>query len=196
MEGPPPAKRQKGGKSNWLPAFSYEQTLDGPCKFYNGAKPSNHTTRKCHWLTRIAKGDGLLPPPPARSHPSQLPKQPAIRPVGAIQNEFPDEHGGYVVFTSVADERRSRRQQQQEVNAVASSPPEFMHWSERPISWSRADHPEVMPSPGSYALVLGATLAANRRAARFSRVLIDGVSSINILYKDIMEKLGIKRRQL
>ena len=82
------------------------------------------------------------------------------------------------------------------MNAVASSTPEFMHWSERPISWSRADHPEVMPSPGSYALVLGATLATDRRAARFSRVLIDRGSSINILYKDTMEKLGIKQRQL
>ena len=33
-----------------------------------------------------------------------------------------------------------------------------MHWSEKPISWSRADHPEVLPSPGSYALVLDATV--------------------------------------
>ena len=71
-----------------------------------------------------------------------------------------------------------------------------MHWSEKPISWSRADHPEVMPNPGSYALVLDATFATERRAARFSRVLIDGGSSINILYKDTMEKLGIKQRQL
>ena len=77
------------------------------------------------------------------------------------------------------------------MNAVASSTLEFMHWSKRPISWSRADHPEVMLNPGSYALVLGAT---NRRAARFSRVLIDGGSSINILYKDTMQKLGIKQR--
>ena len=69
--------------------------------------------------------------------------------------------------------------------------PEFMHWSERPISWSRADHPEVMLSPGSYALVLDATFATDKRAARFSRVLIDGGISINILYKDTMEKLGI-----
>ena len=53
-----------------------------------------------------------------------------------------------------------------------------------------------MPNPGSYTLVLGATLAIDRQAARFSRVLIDGGSSINILYKDTMEKLGIKRRQL
>ena len=111
LEGPPPAKRQKGGKSNWLPAFSYEQTLDGPCKFHSGAKPSNHTTRKCHWLTRIAKGDGLLPPAPAGPPPPPPPQQPAVRPVGAIQDEFPDEHVAYVVFNSVADDRRSRRQQ-------------------------------------------------------------------------------------
>ena len=69
-----------------------------------------------------------------------------------------------------------------------------MHWFEKPISWSRADHPEVMPSPGSYALVLEATLAMKRRAVRFSRVLIDGGSSINILYRDTMEKLGIKQK--
>ena len=101
-----------------------------------------------------------------------------------------------MVFTSVADNRCSRRLQRQEVNAVASKTPEFMHWSERPISWSRADHPEVMPSPDSYALVLDATFAMDKRATCFSRVLIDGGSSINILYKDTMEKLGIKQRQL
>ena len=36
-EGQPAPKRQKGGKTNWLPAFSYEQTLDAPCKFRSGA---------------------------------------------------------------------------------------------------------------------------------------------------------------
>ena len=53
-----------------------------------------------------------------------------------------------------------------------------------------------MPSPGSYALVLDVTLATERRASRFSRVLIDGGSSINILYRDTMEKLNLKAKQL
>ena len=104
-----------------------------------------------------------------------------------------------MVFTSVADDRRSRRLQRQEVNAVASETPEFMHWSERPISWSRADHPEVMPSPGSYALVLDATFATDRRASdSFKTVGLykDGGSSINILYRDTMEKLKLKAKQL
>ena len=191
-----PAPKKKGGRPPWQPSFSYEQALDAPCKFHSGAKPSNHTTRKCHWLTRITKGEGMVPPPPP-GPPPPAPQQPAARPaVGAIQDEFPEAHDAYVVFTSQVDDKRSRRRQHQEVNAVASSTAEFMHWSEKPISWSQADHPEVMPSPGSYAMVLDVTLATERRAARFSRVLIDGGSSINILYRDTMEKLNIKAKQL
>jgi hypothetical protein len=53
-----------------------------------------------------------------------------------------------------------------------------------------------MPSPGAYAMVLDSTFSTERRACRFSRVLIDGGSSINILYRDTMEKLGIREKQL
>ena len=70
--GQPGPKHQKGGKPAWLPAFSYEQTLDAPCKFHSGAKPSNHTTRKCHWLTQISKGEGL--PPPSAGQPAPPPQ--------------------------------------------------------------------------------------------------------------------------
>jgi hypothetical protein len=45
-------------------------------------------------------------------------------------------------------------------------------------------------------MVLDSTFSTERRACRFSRVLIDGGSSINILYHDTMEKLGIKENQL
>jgi hypothetical protein len=53
-----------------------------------------------------------------------------------------------------------------------------------------------MPSSGAYAVVLNSTFSTERRACRFSRILIDGGSSINILYRDTMEKLGIKEKQL
>ena len=70
-----------------------------------------------------------------------------------------------------------------------------MHWSDRPITWTRKDHPTVMPSPGGYALVLNPTTVA-RRTCKFSRVLIDGGSSINILYRDTMTKLGLEAEDL
>ncbi|XP_045084451.1 uncharacterized protein [Aegilops tauschii subsp. strangulata] len=45
-------------------------------------------------------------------------------------------------------------------------------------------------------MVLDATFSKERRDCRFSQVLIDGGSSINILYHDTLEKLSIKEKQL
>ena len=108
---------------------------------------------------------------------------------------YPDQSAAYVVFTSLGDDKRSERLLRQEVNTVVPAKPEFMHWSDRPITWTREDHPAVMPSPGGYALVLNPTIVA-RRTCKFSRVLIDGGSSINILYRDTMTKLGLKAEDL
>ncbi|KAM3333913.1 hypothetical protein ACQJBY_028775 [Aegilops geniculata] len=53
-----------------------------------------------------------------------------------------------------------------------------------------------MPNPGGCALVLNPTIVASRRTCKFSRVLIDGGSSINILYRDTMTKLGLEAKDL
>jgi hypothetical protein len=53
-----------------------------------------------------------------------------------------------------------------------------------------------MPSPGEYALVLDPIVCSNTHTCRFSRVLIDGGSNINLLYQSSMEKLGIPLAQL
>ncbi|KAI4996067.1 hypothetical protein ZWY2020_041165 [Hordeum vulgare] len=49
-----------------------------------------------------------------------------------------------------------------------------------------------MPNPDSYALVLDPTFASKRLTCRFSLVLVDGSSIINILYLDTLRKLGLK----
>jgi hypothetical protein len=74
--------------------------------------------------------------------------------------------------------------------------PQFMHWSEVAITWGREDHPLLMPSPGEYALVLDPVMCSDTHTCRFSRVLIDGGSNINLLYRSSMEKLGIPLAQL
>ena len=54
-----------------------------------------------------------------------------------------------------------------------------------------------MPTPGGYSLLLDPTIVTDKEfAATFSRVLINGRSSINILYKDTADKLGIHESQL
>jgi hypothetical protein len=69
--------------------------------------------------------------------------------------------------------------------------PQFMHWSEASITWGRKDHPPLMPRPRGYALVLNPIMFSETHMSHFSRVLIDGGSSINLLYHTSMEKLGI-----
>ncbi|KAI4972875.1 hypothetical protein ZWY2020_003800 [Hordeum vulgare] len=53
-----------------------------------------------------------------------------------------------------------------------------------------------MPNPGSYALVLDPTFASHRLTCRFSRVLVDDGSNINILYLDTLLKLRLKEKDV
>ena len=54
-----------------------------------------------------------------------------------------------------------------------------------------------MPNPGGYSLLLDPTFVTEQEfAVTFSRVLIDGGSSINILYKDTADKLGITEARM
>ena len=53
-----------------------------------------------------------------------------------------------------------------------------------------------MPNPGSYSLVVDAIIAEPQYSCKFTRTLIDGGSSINILYRETMIKLGISEVDL
>jgi hypothetical protein len=53
-----------------------------------------------------------------------------------------------------------------------------------------------MPRPGGYTLVQNPIMFSAPHTYRFSRVLIDRGSSINLLYRTSMEKLGIPPIQL
>ena len=82
------------------------------------------------------------------------------------------------------------------MNTVVPTKPEYMHWSDHLVTWTREDHPAVMPNPSGYALVLNPTIVAPRRTCKFSRVLNDSGSSINILYRDSMTKLALEAKDL
>jgi hypothetical protein len=111
---------------------------------------------------RLMHGD--LPPPPPGPSP-QLPPPPPPPPAARAlaNNAYPQQDAAYIVFTSEGDDKHSKRKYQHEVNAVIPPVPQFMHWSDRHISWTREDHPAVMPMPGGYALVLDPTFVAEKR---------------------------------
>jgi hypothetical protein len=168
------------------PKYTFEDMLDAPCKLHSTpGRPSAHTTRQCDFVRRIAKGEALPPPPPPqnRGPPQQ-------------QNQYPQQDAAYMIFTSESTDKGSRRARAQEVNATMPPIPQFMHWSECPISWDRTDHPTILPNPGNYPLVVDALIAGPKFSCKFSRVLVDGGSTINILYRDTMLKLGLTERDL
>jgi hypothetical protein len=65
--------------------------------------------------------------------------------------------------------------------------PEYLNWSEQPIGFDRSDHPLKIPRPGHHALVLEEQI----KGFTLKKVFMDGGSSINLIYADILQKINI-----
>ncbi|KAK1653709.1 hypothetical protein QYE76_071514 [Lolium multiflorum] len=186
------SRRQKQTDRPWKPKYTFEQMLDSPCKYHSGKNPSNHSTRDCHFMKRLTSGEPLPPPPPPP--PAGGPGGQAGAEANNLEHHEANQvhHGGrylaedatYIIFTSEPEDKTSQQRRSLEVNAVMPPVPQYLNWSEQAITFDRRDTPAVLPKPGSYAMVLDPTIGTTRRSVRFSRVLIDGGSSINILYRD------------
>ena len=111
-------------------------------------------------------------------------------------NEYREHHQAYMVFVTESMDKHSLKRRSMEVNATMLAVPIWMEWSDMPIVWNCRDQPDIMPNPGGYALVVDPVIVGPKINVKFSRVLIDNGSSINIMYKDTMEKLGIKKNML
>jgi hypothetical protein len=112
------------------------------------------------------------------------------------RNEYKDLDQSYMVFKTEKTDKQSLCRRSLEVNVVMSAVPRLMYWSDQAIGWDRADHPKLMPNPNGYALVMDPTFIRPANNVRFSKVLINNGSSINIMYQDTMQKLGIKENML
>jgi hypothetical protein len=94
-------------------------------------------------------------------------------------------YGGQVVNASA----RHRKQERREVCSVKVVAPVYLDWSDKSITFDQADHPDYVPSPGRYPLVVDPIIGN----VRLTKVLMDGGSSLNIIYA---ETLGLLRIDL
>jgi hypothetical protein len=85
-----------------------------------------------------------------------------------------------------------RKWERHEVLTAEKAPPSFVDCSEDAITFSREDQPNRIPNPGQYPLVVDPVIGNTR----FSKVLMDGGSSFNILYAHTLHLLGIGLDQL
>jgi hypothetical protein len=65
--------------------------------------------------------------------------------------------------------------------------PVYLDWSDKPITFDQGDHPDCVPSQGRYPLVVDPIIDN----ARLTKVLMDGGSSLNIIYAETLGLLEI-----
>jgi hypothetical protein len=65
--------------------------------------------------------------------------------------------------------------------------PVYLDWSDKPITFDQGDHPDCVPSPGKYPLVVDPVIGDTR----LTKVLMDGGNSLNIIYAETLGLLEI-----
>ena len=100
-------------------------------------------------------------------------------------------NGQYHVFTTNAC-RRDKKVSHRAYSVSESALPRYLHWSEQTITWSREDHPPRIDNPGDLALVVAPQVGGYT----LSKVLMDGGSSINILYFDTFRRMNLLEKDL
>ena len=83
--------------------------------------------------------------------------------------------------------KRERKRALRDVYAMEPLAPKFNPWSSCPITFDRRDHPTSIRHGGFAALVLDPIVDG----FHLTRVLMDGGSSLNLLYQDTVRKMGI-----
>jgi hypothetical protein len=79
-----------------------------------------------------------------------------------------------------------------EVMTVAPATPEYLKWSEVPITFNRSDHPDFVLKPEWYPLIVSPIV----KDIKLNQVLINGGSSLNILFLKTFDQMGLSRSLL
>jgi hypothetical protein len=153
--------------------------LKESCPYHRG--PVKHTLEECDMLRRYFNKAGPL----AEGGKDQGNNKKG----GDKEEEFPEVHGCFMIYGGQVTNAtaRHRKQERGEVCSVKVAAPVYLDWSDKPITFDQGDHPDCVPSPGRYPLVVDPVISN----ARLTKVLMDGGSSLNIIYAETLGLLGI-----
>jgi hypothetical protein len=105
------------------------------------------------------------------------------------KGDIPEVHKEVSYIFCGPDSYEPKRKQKltaREVMAVSPTTPEYLRWSEVPITFDRGDHPNFIPKPGRYPLVVCPIV----KDVKLNRVLVDGGSSLNLLFLKTFDQMG------
>jgi hypothetical protein len=157
----------------------FDKMLKESCPYHQG--PVKHTLEECVMLRRYILKAG----PPAEGGKGQD----NDKKEGDKAEEFPEVYGCFMIYGwQVANaSARHRKQAHQEVCSVKVAAPVYLDWSDKPITFDQGDHPDCVPSPGKYPLVVDPVIGN----VKLTKVLMDGGSSLNIIYAETLGLLQI-----
>jgi hypothetical protein len=156
----------------------FDKMLKESCPYHQG--PVKHTLEECVMLRRYFHKAG----PPAeggRGHDNDK--------EGHKAEEFPEVHDCFMIYGGQVANASAwhRKQERREVSSVKVAAPVYLDWSDKPITFDQGDHPDRVPSPGKYPLVVDPVVGN----VRLTKVLMDGGSSLNIIYAETLGLLQI-----
>jgi hypothetical protein len=183
------ASRPKGNQGKPAPTRDhFEKLLDAPCPHHK--VPVKHTFRECRLMKNYVRSTLKLKA--ADQLDKQGPSHDNDDGAGAV---FPGEDGAVHMIFGGSPVRPSRRREKlirREVMNADVATPSYLKWLEVPITVDRKDHPNTVPQPGSYPLVVAPLF----KSRRIHKVLMDGGSGINVLYASTLDEMGIPRSAL
>jgi hypothetical protein len=157
----------------------FDKMLKESCPYHQG--PVKHTLEECVMLRRYFHKAG----PPAeggRAHDNDKKE-------GHKAEEFPEVHDCFMIYGGqVANaSARHHKQERREVCSVKVAAPLYLDWSDKPITFDQGDHPDRVPSPGKYPLVVDPVIGN----VRLTKVIMDGGGTLNIIYAETLGLLQI-----
>ena len=107
---------------------------------------------------------------------------------------FPTPTGALMIFggSMACDSRCRKKVARREVYTARPATPAFLRWSESAITFDRTDHPDAVPHPGRYPLVVDPIVSPKR----LTKVLMDRGNGLNIMYAKMLNEMSVDRLNL
>ena len=121
--------------------------LEGLCP--NHAFPIKHLLKDCGLMRKFLAGS---------TNKGEHRKEPAPTAYNAKEkdDDFPMLNSCLMIFggSVVYDSKRRQKVARCEVYTAQPTTPPFLRWLESAITFNRTDHPDIVPHPGRYPLVV------------------------------------------
>src|SRR6266508_4058046 len=128
-------------RSPWAPCMDdFKKVMESPCPFHPKGK---HAAKDCFTLKKYVEEHSKHPVCNQDGSDRNQDQQPGGPTFPDLEHQLNMIYGGSAAYES----KRKQKLTAREINAVTPVTPKYLKWSEAPINFVRADHPDHVPHP-------------------------------------------------